>query len=104
MNKDIGYLKGAISRTDSIAVIAASQELEEQGVDHSLIAIWKQGQWVKNWRNTFSVTSMCQGNGKYSDVVVFMGMYGDVLIGSPSGSKFERLGAGDAAPNRLRTI
>jgi len=104
MNSDLGYLKGAIYNTGTIAILAASATLEEQGIEHSLIGIWKQGNWVKNWREEIAFTSIAQGSGRYSKSVVFMGMCGDVLIGTPQEFRAEQLAKGPDAPNRLRTI
>jgi len=104
VNADIGYQKGAIFETGAILVLAFSKELDEKNVDHSLVAWWKDGGWVLSSQEDLTLTSICRGRGQYSSQTLFAGIYGEILIGTPSGMRRERLAVGKNAPNRLRTI
>ena len=104
MSNDLGYLRGGLSQSGSVALLAASEALEEQDIQHSFLAICKDGKWVQNWKMDFDIVSICLGTGKYSTLGVFMGMHGDVLIGDSSGFHMERLSEGADAPNPLRPI
>jgi hypothetical protein len=104
MNADIGYQKGALFETGTLVVLAFSEQLDEQDIDHSLIAWWKENKWPLLSKEDLTITSICKGKGQYYSQTVFAGMYGDILIGTPSGMRMEHLGEGDDAPNRLRTI
>jgi hypothetical protein len=64
MHSDIGYLRGLISETGTIAVLAASEKLEDQDIDHVFIAIQKDDKWVIR-QEEFSAVSMHCGKGNF---------------------------------------
>jgi hypothetical protein len=103
MHSDIGYLRGLISETGTIAVLAASEKLEDQDIDHVFIAIQKDDKWVIR-QEEFSAVSMHCGKGNFARTVAILGMEGDVVVNNPNGVVHERLGKGKSAPNKLRTM
>jgi hypothetical protein len=105
MESDIVYLKGFINPKDRIAVIGASERLDEDEVDHAFVAIWKEKEWATSWDEEFSIVSAASGLGKQATAAVLMGMTGEVrAIDAQGNTTLEKMGRGNAAPNRLRTM
>jgi|SRR5579863_67604 len=100
---DIGYLGGLITEAGTIAIIAGSAQLEEEDVDHTYIAIWKDRKWAV-FQEEFSITAQACGRGAQARTVASLGMYGEAVINEPGGVHHERLGKGKDAPNELRTM
>jgi hypothetical protein len=104
MDSDIGYLTGLINENDSVVVIAASARLEEEGVDHSFVAVWNNKKWI-TWDQEFSIVTLDAGPPAHIRSAVMVAMAGEVLSISDQGkTSLERIGTGKDAPTRLRTL
>jgi hypothetical protein len=102
-NPDIGYVTGLITGTGVIAVIAASENLEEQDIDHSFLAIWKDKNWTI-FEEDFSIISLAAGRGSFVRTVLSLGMNGEAIVNEAGGVHREKLDDGEDSPNSLRTM
>src|SRR5688500_8349501 len=104
MDSDLGFVTGFVNVNDSVFVVAASEQLEEEGTQHSFVAVWNNTTWT-TWDQEFSIVTMDGGGKSHGRAAVLVGMYGDVLSLDADGTtSVERIGSGKNAPNQLRTI
>jgi hypothetical protein len=104
MESDIGYITGFINANDTVIVIGASEQLEEQNVPHSFVGVWREKKWV-TWEQEFFIVTLDAGPPAHARVSVLVGMTGEVFsIDGQGKTSVERIASGKNAPNRLRTL
>ncbi len=80
MEEDFGFIEGTLYSGDNMVVIASSEKLEEDDVDHAFICHLKNGKW-DFWYEAFSAIKVCVIDAAGTTLVV-MGMAGEILVRS----------------------
>jgi hypothetical protein len=102
MEEDFGFIEGTLYGGDNMVVIASSEKLEEDDVDHAFICHLKNGKW-DFWYEAFSAIKVCVIDAAETTLVV-MGMAGEILVGDSRGFRREAVDRTDEGPNRLRPL
>ncbi|SEW34697.1 hypothetical protein SAMN05428988_4191 [Chitinophaga sp. YR573] len=100
---DIGYITGIITETGVIAIIAASEELENKDIPHSLLAVLKDKTW-KIFQEDMDIVSLTSGKKNFARHVSYMGIDGQLTINEPTAVHNEHVHKGKNGPNNLRTM
>lgn len=103
MNSDFGFLEGFIYDENSIVVLASSEKLEDDGVDHAFVCHRKQGEW-RFWYEEFPVVKACVIDGSAGATLIEMGANGELVRGDAKGFNRETIESGREAPGRLRPL
>jgi hypothetical protein len=102
MDEDFGFIEGTLYGRDNMIVIASSEKLEEDDVDHAFICHLKNGKW-DFWYEEFSAIKVCVIDAAGTTLVV-MGIAGEILVGDSRGFRREVVDSTDEGPNKLRPL
>jgi hypothetical protein len=103
MIEDYGFIDGFMYSNKMIAVIAASEKLENEGVGHAFVCTLKDSRW-SFWYEGFDVVKVAissEGNGLQ---IFEMGCDGEFRVGNAQGFSFEKISQTGGGPSRLRQL
>lgn len=103
VDADYGFIEGIIYDDNWYIVIASSEKLEEDNVEHAFICKYKNGIW-KFWYEDFSVIKICSFEGHNGPVLIEMGKNGEIVTGDSKGFRTEIIDDSDEAPSALRAL
>jgi hypothetical protein len=100
---DIGYITGTITEAGVVAVIAASEEMENEGIPHSFLTVLKDKTW-KIFQEDLDIVSITAGKGTLARHVCCLGIDGKLMINEPTAVHKEHVHTGKDGPGKLRTM
>lgn len=103
IHPDIGYITGVITDAGVVAIIAASEEMENEEIPHSFLAILKDKTW-KIFSEDMDIISITAGKGALARHVGYLAIDGRLAINEPNGAHNEQVHKGKNGPGNLRPM
>jgi hypothetical protein len=103
IHPDIGYITGVITDTGVVAVIAASEEMENEEIPHGFLAVLKDKAW-KVFVEDIDIISITAGKGTLARHVAYLATDGRLAINEPNGAHYEQVHKGKNGPGIMRPM
>jgi hypothetical protein len=103
IHPDIGYLTGIVTDAGVVAIIAASEEMENKEMPHGFLAILKDKTW-SIFLEDMDIISITAGKGSLARHVGYLATDGRLAINEPTGARNEHVHKGKNGPGKLRPM